>query len=74
MFLLYIFAGISANNNGTATPPYFYVDINGAKGPNETSQYSKKVNDQFYFKIYQNKVIPGRYPHSVEPQIMYGQK
>ena len=27
------------------------VDINGEKGPNETSQYSKKINDQFYFKI-----------------------
>ena len=50
------------------------VDINGPKGPNKVSTGADRVNDQFYFKIFESKVLPGRYPDSVEPQIMYGKK
>ena len=50
------------------------VDVNGSKGPNMAVTDSSKPQDQFTFKIFATKVVPGQDADSVEAAVMYDQK
>lgn len=51
-----------------------WVDVNGQKGPNKQVTNSDKPEDQFLFKIYETKVVPGTGSDTVEAAVMYDQK
>ena len=50
------------------------VDVNGVKGPNVAVTDPAKPQDQFRFKIFETKVIPGTSADDPEAWVMYDKK
>ena len=58
----------------TDTCGYGRVDVNGVKGPNVQVTDPAKPQDQFYFTIYETKVLPGTANNTFEAAVMYDNK